>query len=158
MQEMQIPSLGWCDPWRRKWLPTPVFLPGESHGQRSLAGYSSWGRKASYMTEHTRICCYSSNKDPYILIKLSLDILKVTEIFVKNSTSLDFLENLEDLAILDMHPIVVTSGPESWLPLACATQFLIVSQEKACFHCLLLPSGLTLCRLPMGIWVFKLWL
>ena len=27
-------------PWRREWLPTPVFLPGESHGQRSLAGYS----------------------------------------------------------------------------------------------------------------------
>ena len=30
-------------PWRRKWQPTPVFLPGESHGQRSLAGYSPWG-------------------------------------------------------------------------------------------------------------------
>ena len=29
--------------WRRKWQPTPVFLPGESHGQRSLAGYSPWG-------------------------------------------------------------------------------------------------------------------
>ena len=32
-------------PWRRKWQPTPVFLPGDSHGQRSLAGYSPWGRK-----------------------------------------------------------------------------------------------------------------
>ena len=31
---------------RRKWQPTPVFLPGESHGQRSLAGYSSWGYKS----------------------------------------------------------------------------------------------------------------
>ena len=30
---------------RRKWQPTPVFLPGECHGQRSLAGYSSWSRK-----------------------------------------------------------------------------------------------------------------
>ena len=29
--------------WRRKWQPNPVFLPGESHGQRSLAGYSPWG-------------------------------------------------------------------------------------------------------------------
>ena len=29
-------------PWRREWQPTPVFLPGESHGQRSLAGYSPW--------------------------------------------------------------------------------------------------------------------
>ena len=32
-------------PWRRKWQPTPVFLPGEFHGQRSLAGYSPWGHK-----------------------------------------------------------------------------------------------------------------
>jgi len=32
-------------PWRRKWQPTPVFLPGKSHGQRSLAGYSPWGCK-----------------------------------------------------------------------------------------------------------------
>ena len=32
-------------PWRRKWQPTPVFLPGESHGQRSLAGYSPQGCK-----------------------------------------------------------------------------------------------------------------
>ena len=31
--------------WRRKWQPTPVFLPGKSHGQRSVAGYSLWGRK-----------------------------------------------------------------------------------------------------------------
>ena len=38
-------------PWRRKWQPTPVFLPGEFHGQRSLAGYSSWGCKDSDMTE-----------------------------------------------------------------------------------------------------------
>ena len=35
-------------PWRRKWQPTPVFLPGESHGLRSLAGYSSWGHRDGY--------------------------------------------------------------------------------------------------------------
>ena len=39
-------------PWRRKWQPTPVFLPGKSHGQRSLAGYSPWGPKESDRTEH----------------------------------------------------------------------------------------------------------
>ena len=38
-------------PWRREWLPTLVFLPGESHGQRSLVGYSPWGRKESETTE-----------------------------------------------------------------------------------------------------------
>ena len=32
-------------PWRRKWQPTPVFLPGKSHGQRSLVGYSLWSCK-----------------------------------------------------------------------------------------------------------------
>ena len=42
MQDTQVQCLGWKDPWRRAWLPTPVFFPGESHGQRSLAGYSPW--------------------------------------------------------------------------------------------------------------------
>ena len=37
--------------WRRKWQPTPVFLPGESHGQRSLADYCPWDRKESDRTE-----------------------------------------------------------------------------------------------------------
>ena len=32
-------------PWRRKWQPTPVFLPGKSNGQRNLMGYSPWGHK-----------------------------------------------------------------------------------------------------------------
>ena len=39
-------------PWRRNWQPTPAFLPGKSHGLRSLAGYSPWGRQESDMTEH----------------------------------------------------------------------------------------------------------
>ena len=47
MWETSVPSLGWEDPWRRKWQHTPVFLPGELHGQRSLAGYSPWGHKES---------------------------------------------------------------------------------------------------------------
>ena len=37
--------------WRRKWQPTPVFLPGESHGWRSLVGYSPWGRTGSDTNE-----------------------------------------------------------------------------------------------------------
>ena len=39
-------------PWSRKWQPTPVFMPRRSHGQRSLVGYSPWGRKESDTTEH----------------------------------------------------------------------------------------------------------
>ena len=38
-------------PWRRKWQSIPVFLPGKSHGQRSLVGYSLWGRKELDTTE-----------------------------------------------------------------------------------------------------------
>ena len=38
--------------WGRKWQPSPAFLPGESHGQRSLTGYSPWGHTESDVTEH----------------------------------------------------------------------------------------------------------
>ena len=41
-------------PWRRAWQPTAVSLPGESHGQRSLADYSPWGHRESDTTEMTR--------------------------------------------------------------------------------------------------------
>ena len=40
-------------PWRNEWLPTPVLLPGKSHGQRSLEGYSTWGQKELDTTETT---------------------------------------------------------------------------------------------------------
>ena len=55
VREMQVQYLGWEDARRRDWQPTPVFLPGESHGQRSLAGYSPWGRTESDRTE--RLTC-----------------------------------------------------------------------------------------------------
>ena len=50
---MWVPSLGQEDPLEDlAWQPTPVFLPGESHGQRSLAGYNLAGCKESDTTEH----------------------------------------------------------------------------------------------------------
>ena len=51
MQETWVRSLGWEEPLEKGWLSTPVFLPGESHGQRSLAGYSPWGHKELDVTE-----------------------------------------------------------------------------------------------------------
>ena len=51
MRETQVWSLVGKIPWRRKWQPTPVFLPGESHGRRSLVGRSPWGHKESDTTE-----------------------------------------------------------------------------------------------------------
>ena len=44
-QDIQVRFLVGKIPWRRKWHPTPVFLPGKPHGQRSLVGYRQWGCK-----------------------------------------------------------------------------------------------------------------
>ena len=46
-------------PWRRKWQPTPVFLPGKSYGQKSSAGYSPWRHKNLDMTEHMCVCTHA---------------------------------------------------------------------------------------------------
>ena len=53
-------------PWRRAWPPTPVFLPGESHGQRSLVGYSPWDQRLrhEWAIKHTRVYIHISLKKP----------------------------------------------------------------------------------------------
>ena len=52
-------------PWSRKWQPTPVFLPGKFHGQRSLVGCSPWGRKELDTTEHTHKHTHSGFSLPW---------------------------------------------------------------------------------------------
>ena len=54
MKDLQHLGWGATEFWRRTWQPTPVFLPGESHGQRSLVGYSPRGHKELDMTEATQ--------------------------------------------------------------------------------------------------------
>ena len=49
-QETWVQFLGWEDPLKEM-QPTPVFLPGKSHGERNLAGYSPWGHKGWDTTE-----------------------------------------------------------------------------------------------------------
>ena len=51
MRETWVQSLGWEDRPEEPQQPTPVFLPGEFHGQRSLVGYNSWGHRESDTTE-----------------------------------------------------------------------------------------------------------
>ena len=51
IRDTQVRSLGREDPWEREWQPTPVFLPGELHGQRSLVGSNPWGHKELDTTE-----------------------------------------------------------------------------------------------------------
>ena len=48
--------------WSRKWQPTPVFLPGKSHGKRTLTGYSPWGHKESNKIEQTCVCVMIEGK------------------------------------------------------------------------------------------------
>ena len=52
-------------PWRREQQPTPVSLPGESHGQRSLVGYSPWGLEESDTTECLTHNDYQSHTGPF---------------------------------------------------------------------------------------------
>ena len=52
-------------PWRRKWQPTPIILPGEFQGQRILAGYCPWGCKESGMTEQLSLTNYDTNEPNY---------------------------------------------------------------------------------------------
>ena len=81
--------------WRREWLPTPVFLPGEFHGQRSLTGYSPRDRKESDMTERLILSLFTffitelgRKVERHILSKInvncSLRSLKITWISLKS--------------------------------------------------------------------------
>ena len=58
-----VPELG-RSPWEEQWQPAPVFLPGKPHGQRSLVGYSSWGHKASDITEPLTLSRFEPLNEP----------------------------------------------------------------------------------------------
>ena len=62
MLETRVRSLDWEDLLQKKWQPTPVFLPGKSHGQRSLAGYSPWSHKELDTTEQLIHTCLNNNR------------------------------------------------------------------------------------------------
>ena len=69
-------------PWRREWLPTPVFLSGEFHGQRSLVGYNPQGHTEAHMTEETDLA--------YTQISILQDLKKKKKFSSASSTSLKF--------------------------------------------------------------------
>ena len=73
-------------PWRRAWQPTPVFLPGESHGQRSLGLYSPEGRKESDMTEQWILSIFFFFFFFYFLLSLSRN-QKVIKSHLKSTTA-----------------------------------------------------------------------
>ena len=69
-RETPVQSLGQEDPWRKKWQPTAVLLPGKSHGWRSLAGYSPWGHKDLDLTEWLN----THFQDTTTLLKLEINL------------------------------------------------------------------------------------
>ena len=74
MQKTWVQSLGQEDPWNRKWQPTPLFLPGKFHGQRSLLGYGQWRYKKLKMAEHARVwvcACSDTQLCPTICLDYS---------------------------------------------------------------------------------------
>ena len=73
MWETWVQSLGGEDPLEKEWLPTPVFLPGEFQGQKSLVGCSPWGCQESDTTEHARVL--ESSLIPFLLSHPILDPL-----------------------------------------------------------------------------------
>ena len=128
----------WKIPWRRKWQPTPVFLPGESHGWRSLVGYSPWGRKESDTTEwlHFHFHCLFQ----------PLEMCSCSEASEKI-------------------PEVSFSLPPLLQPLAPSAFHCLLAPAFA-IHCLTLSTGLKCLRgvsqfspcILMGMWRPVLWL
>ena len=122
-------------PWRRKWQPAPIFLPGESHGQRSLVGYSSRGGKESDVTE-------------WIPFPLSFSIQYCLPIMVPASSlvwSYDLRHSLSSLSYLPwVFPLV---DPESLL------SALTVPLRPVFFR--LLIQGLPQTGMHLGIYTDK---
>ena len=62
--------------WRRRWQPIPVFLPGESHGWRTLVGYSPWGHKESDTTEQLHFTFYHPLALPFFGTGIKTDLFQ----------------------------------------------------------------------------------
>ena len=82
-------------PWRRVWLPSPIFLPGESRGQRSLVGYSPWGCKESDTTEWLTLSFLNSLRNGPRLptwLTLTVQIHTYTHVYIRHSVVKHYCE------------------------------------------------------------------
>ena len=124
MQETCVQFLGWADPWRRKWQPIQVFLPGKFQQQGSPAGYSPWDRKESDTTE-----------------KLTFSQLYVTTEKTIALTARTFVNKVLSLLFNILSKFVITFLPRSkrllisWLQSSSAVIFEPKKTTRHCFHC-----------------------
>ena len=126
--EAQDWSLFREDPWRREWLPTPIFLPGKSHEQRDLVGYSPWGRKESDMTNtftFTLVNAFITQHNGLFLFFVCEDHMQVFNFFSEHWWTWVALLSLinwftNDSTLLLSHLVMFDSFATPW-PLACQT-------------------------------------
>ena len=104
----------WLRVWRRKWQPTPVFLPGESQGRGSLVGCCLWGRTESDTTETTQ-------QQQQQQQSLSIGFLLIQHPFVTGSKGMDLLNRIrikikenENTYLHDYYQILNTRNCISW--------------------------------------------
>ena len=79
-------------PWRRKWQPTPVSLPGKFHGHRSLVGYRQWGCKESDTTEQVNTHKYTCRHKIYIINNLVYNDIS-NRLRCSNNSLFSFINN-----------------------------------------------------------------
>ena len=101
-------------PWSRKWQPTPVFLPGRFHGQRSLVGYSPWGCKGLDVTE--QLCTQPEGTKCYFMMVLLCISL------IANECVCDFIcmrDSIHSIDVSFLIPSFFSTLHRSTVPLFC---------------------------------------
>ena len=148
----------------RKWQPTPVFVRGKSHGQRSLAGYSLWGCKESDMTEHAHTHTHKSNfiwklQSPKILGCPSVSLLRIIQPFeqqlsfwskIENSFCLEGIQSSRDErkhSIVNCTTVTQLRKPFLWKPMIVGASFTPVGGCCGVFYWLHRASHPCLFRL-----------
>ena len=103
--------------WRRKWQPTPVLSPGESHGRRSLIGYSPWGCKESDMTERLHFHFHSPDvldKHSFSIQNLSLNTYFKSVVLGYGLYSTKYIQLSVQLDKFDIYMVVTHSSVLAW--------------------------------------------
>ena len=115
VRETWVLSLGWEDPLEKAMQPTPVFLPGKSHGWRSLVGYSPWGCKDSDMTERIHFPLKKSWPSQYALHRPTRNSFLLTQPILTSEVfplevflSLAQVPQLKVQSLVGNHPRVFT--------------------------------------------------
>ena len=140
--------------WKRKWQPTPVLLPGKSHGWRSLVGYSPWGRKGSDMTEQLHLILVSILFSQIIPPSLSPHSPKVCSLHLCLFYSLAYriiiqLSSVTQSCLTLWNPMNCITNSQSSLKLTSIYSVMPSSHLILCCPLLLLPP------IPPSIRVFS---